>query len=151
MVYNVKCPHCGATTLFDDTKASIFCTSCGKVMYNPSVPVSAPQPATTAPVNAVQPQYYDGPNLYVTYSTAYAGYPLVVMIGDTKETQKCMNGESMAFRLQPGPHVVFLNIGGKKYSRNILIPLNNVPVTIHASYARCAHIAIDQPGGYIVR
>ena len=148
MVYNVTCPHCGGTTLFDDTKASMFCTVCGKEMYNPSVPVSAPRQATNAPVYSAQPQYYDGPNLYINYSTSYPGYPLTVMIGTTQETRKCMNVESMAFRLQPGPHVIYLLIGGRKYSRNIMIPMSNAPVTIYASLDRCAHINIDQPGGY---
>ena len=89
MILNMQCEKCGSPVLFDNFREYMFCWHCGKKIFNPgtvaapaqqlAVPAPAPGPAQLTPVQMVPlnvmsapvQNYYNGPNLIVSYDVRF--------------------------------------------------------------------------------
>lgn len=84
MLFEMKCPSCGATMQFDDTKEFMFCPYCGNKVANLSEKVEVNQNINVSgTVYHVQDRSNE-PNLYISYNSIN---PNVNMV--TRET--CFN------------------------------------------------------------
>ena len=145
MLINMKCPSCGAQTQFDDSKEFMFCQYCGGKVANIAEQLNINQQVSVSgTVVHVQDRSND-PNLYISYNTNNASVGLVSRIVSTGVKNTYVNGQTLSFHLNQGPQTVILKIGKKNYSRNIVIPPDNSPVRIYASFNGRAQISIDQP------
>lgn len=145
MLVNMKCPSCGATMQFDDSKASMDCPYCGNKVANISEQVNVNQNVNVSgTVVHVQDRSND-PNLYISYNTNNPAVGMVSRIVDTGVKGTYVNGQTLTYHLNQGPHTIVLKIGKKNYNRNIVIPPDNQPVRIYASFNGRAQISIDQP------
>ena len=70
---------------------------------------------------------------------------MVSRIVDTGVKGTYVNGQTLSYHLNQGPHTIVLKIGKKNYNRDIVIPPDNQPVRIYASFNGRAQISIDQP------
>lgn len=145
MLFNMKCPSCGATMQFDDTKDSMFCPYCGGKVSNVAEQVNINQQVNVSgTVIHVQDRSND-PNLYISYNTNNPAVGMVSRIVTTGVKGTYVNGQTQSFHLNQGPHTIVLKIGKRNYNRNIVIPPDNQPVRIYASFNGHAQISIDQP------
>ena len=130
MLVDMMCPNCRAKLQFDDSKEVVFCPYCGeKINRSFSHMQSGP----------------DQPNVFISYSSINPAVRMVTRIVSTGVKNTYANGQTMSFRLAPGPQTIVLKIGRKNYARNIVVPSDNTPVRIYASFNGRAQIAIDQP------
>ena len=151
MLFNMKCPSCGATMQFDDTKESMFCPYCGGKVTNLAEQVNINQNVSVnGTVRHVQDRSND-PNLYISYNSNNPAVGMVTRIVTTGVKNTYVNGQTQSYHLNQGPHTVVLKIGKKNYNRNIVIPPDNSPVRIYASFNGRAQIAIDQPNVPVVQ
>lgn len=140
-----KCTSCGATfAQFKDSNNFAYCTYCGGRVVNVTEPKSNPATNNTQ-------SYSNSPNLYISYTSINPNVFMVTRIVSTGVKHTYVNGQTLPFRLAQGPQTIILKIGKKNYSREIVIPSNNVPVRIYASYNGRAQITIDQPPCYLAR
>lgn len=151
MLFNMKCPSCGAIMQFDDTKETMFCPYCGGKVTNVAEQVNINQNLNVSgTVMHVQDRSND-PNLYISYNTNNPAVGMVTRIVTTGVKNTYVNGQTQSYHLNQGPHTVVLKIGKRNYNRNIVIPPDNSPVRIYASFNGHAQIAIDQPNVPIVQ
>ncbi|MBO4450589.1 MAG: hypothetical protein J5777_08375 [Clostridiales bacterium] len=145
MFINSRCPNCGSTVPFDNTREIMFCCYCGGRLdktsviggvFNQQMPVGAP-----APVN----NYAAGPNLIVTYQSQYSDKPFILSILQTKEAVSINPGPPVALRLNPGKQKLFFNVNGKGYVRVVNISPNAGPVRILVTSATVTQIYIQYP------
>ena len=130
MLVDMMCPNCRAKLQFDDSKEVGFCPYCGgKINRSFSHMQSGA----------------DQPNVFISYSSINPAVGMVTRIVSTGVKNTYANGQTMSFRLAPGPQTIVLKIGRKNYARNIVVPSDNTPVRIYASFDGRAQIAIDQP------
>lgn len=130
MLVDLMCPNCRAKLQFNDSKEVGFCPYCGeKINRSFSHMQSGP----------------DQPNVFISYSSINPAVRMVTRIVSTGVKNTYANGQTMSFRLAPGPQTIVLKIGRKNYARNIVVPSDNTPVRIYASFNGRAQIAIDQP------
>lgn len=145
MIINMKCPSCGATMQFDDTKSVMDCPYCGGQVANIAEQLNITQNVNVSgTVVHVQDRSND-PNLFITYNTNNPSVLMVSRIVDTGVKGSYVNGQTQSYHLSQGPHTVVLKIGKKNYSREIVIPSDNQPVRIYASFTGRAQISVDQP------
>lgn len=145
MLINMKCPSCGATMQFDDTQSSMDCPYCGGKMANIAEQVNITQNVNVSgTVVHVQDRSND-PNLFISYNTNNPSVGMVSRIVSTGVKGTYVNGQTLSYHLAQGPHTIVLKIGKKNYNRDIVIPPDNQPVRIYASFNGRAQISIDQP------
>ena len=145
MLFDMKCPSCGASMQFDDSKESMFCPYCGGTVSNIAEQVNINHNINVSgTVVHVQDRSSD-PNLYISYNTNNPGVGMVTRIVDTGVKSTYVNGQTLSFHLAQGQHSIVLKIGKKNYERTIVIPPDNTPVRIYASFNGRAQISIDQP------
>jgi len=162
MILNLHCEKCGSPIVFDDTREFMFCWSCGNKIFNPgtvaapaqqlAVPAPAPGPAQLTPVQMVPlnvmsapvQNYYNGPNLIVSYEAANSSLPLFFRIHTTNEKFYINPGQSISLRLNQGRHALFFGFGSKYYRRDIRIVLGNAPIKAECSWFNRAQIRIIQ-------
>jgi DNA-directed RNA polymerase subunit RPC12/RpoP len=122
-----KCTRCGVA--YDSTERNVkFCKYCGGMVVN----------AQTVP------QQRNNFNLYISYTSFDPNVNMVTRIVSTGMKHNYTSGKTMGFRLAPGRQSIVLKIGRINYNRDVVIPSNNVPVRIYASYSGRAHIVIEQ-------
>ena len=140
-----KCTSCGATfSQFKNSTNFAFCTYCGGKVVN----VTEPKDGN---INYNTQRNSNAPNLYISYASINPNVFMVTRIVSTGAKHTYVNGQTLPFRLAQGPQTIILKIGKKNYSREIVIPSNNTPVRIYASYNGRAQITIDQPPCYLAR
>ena len=145
MLVNMKCPNCAATLQFDDSKESMSCPYCGGEVVNIAEKININQQVNVSgTVVHVQDRSND-PNLYISYNTNNPGVGMVTRIVSTGVKNTYVNGQTLSFHLVQGQQTVVLKIGKKNYSRDIIIPSDNSPVRIYASFNGRAQITVDQP------
>ena len=130
MLIDMKCPSCRASMQYDDSREFMFCPYCSAKVSRGSV-FSQPQS--------------DGPNLFITFNSNNSAVGMVTRIVSTGVKNTYINGQTLSFHLPQGPQTIILKIGKKNYNRNIIIPPDNSPVRIYASFNGRAQITIDQP------
>lgn len=145
MLFDMKCPSCGATMQFDDSKESMFCPYCGGRVTNMAEQVNVNQNINVSGTVVHVQDRSNEPNLYITYNTNNPAVGMVTRIVTTGVKSTYVNGQTLTYHLNQGPHTVVLKIGKKNYNRNIVIPPDNSPVRIYASFNGRAQISIDQP------
>lgn len=145
MLFDMKCPNCGATMQFDDTREVMFCQSCGGRVANIDQNINInKQVNVSGRVVHVRDRSND-PNLIITYQTANPDIKMVSRIVSTGAVGIYTNGKTLSYHLNPGQHTIILKIGIKNYSREIYVPADNTPVRIYATYYKRANISIEQP------
>ncbi len=145
MLVNMKCPSCGATMQFDDTQSAMDCPYCGGKVANITEQVNITQNVNVSgTVVHVQDRSND-PNLFITYNTNNPSVGMVSRIVSTGVKGSYVNGQTQSYHLSQGPQTIILKIGKKNYSRDIVIPPDNQPVRIYASFNGRAQISVDQP------
>lgn len=145
MLVNMKCPSCGATMQFDDSMASMDCPYCGGKVANVAEQVNITQNVNVSgTVVHVQDRSND-PNLFITYNTNNPSVGMVSRIVSTGVKGTYVNGQTLSYHLSQGPQTIILKIGKKNYSRDVVIPPDNQPVRIYASFNGRAQISVDQP------
>lgn len=145
MIVNMKCPSCGATMQFDDSKSVMDCPYCGGKVANVAEQLNITQNVNVSgTVVHVQDRSND-PNLFISYNTNNPAVGMVSRIVDTGVKGTYVNGQTLSYHLNQGPHTIVLKIGKKNYNRDIVIPPDNQPVRIYASFNGRAQISIDQP------
>lgn len=132
MLIDKRCPHCGEAIEFENTMESMFCPFCGGMVTNEAFDLKE------TPIS-------NEPNLYISYNSTDPSVGMVTRIVSTGVKNTYINGQSLSFHLAQGPQTIVLKIGSRNYNRDIVIPSDNSPVRIYASYNGRAHIAIDQP------
>ena len=133
MLVDMICPNCRSMMQFDDSREFGFCPHCGC--------------RVARGFENVQNQV-NQPNVFISYNSSNPAVGMVTRIVSSGVKNTYVNGQTMSFHLAPGPQTIVLKIGRKNYSRNIVVPSDNTPVRIYASYNGRAHIAIDQPSVY---
>ena len=88
--------------------------------------------------------YYNGPNLIVSYEAANSSLPLFFRIHTTNEKFYINPGQSISLRLNQGRHALFFGFGSKYYRRDIRIVLGNAPIKAECSWFNRAQIRIIQ-------
>lgn len=146
MLVNLKCPNCGAT--MDDGRDYLFCPSCGGKIINVAEKVDITHNVNVSgKVVHVQDRTND-PNLYISFNSSNPGVGMVSRIVTTGVKNNYVNGQTLSFHLNQGQHRIIIKIGKKNYARDIIIPNDNSPVRIYASYNGRAQITVDQPNVY---
>ena len=145
MLFDMKCPSCGATMKFDDSRDSMFCPYCGGRVTNLAEQVNINQNINVSGTVVHVQDRSNEPNLYISYNTNNPGVGMVTRIVTTGVKNTYVNGQTLTYHLNQGSHTIILKIGKKNYSRNIVIPQDNSPVRIYASFNGRAQISIDQP------
>ncbi|MBR6405746.1 MAG: DUF4190 domain-containing protein [Lachnospiraceae bacterium] len=135
MLVKMICPRCGASLEIDDQQEIMGCKYCGYQQANLKERVE---------ITHIIDRSND-PNLYISYNTTDPNVQMVTRIVSTGQKNTYINGQSMSFHLPTGQHEIVLKIGKKNYNRTIVIPENNQPVRISASFSGRANIGIDQP------
>ncbi len=130
---------------FDDTRDAMDCPYCGSKVANISEQVNINQNVNVSgTVVHVQDRSND-PNLYISYNTNNPSVGLVFRIVTNGVKGTCMNGQTLSYHLNQGPHTIVLKIGKKNYNRDIVIPPDNQPVRIYAAFNGRGQITVDQP------
>lgn len=146
MLVKMKCPHCGANMEVNDQLDMVFCTYCGTKIANLKERIEVTQNVN---VNGVVRHVMDrsnDPNLIISYATTNPSVVMVVRIVQTGQKNTYLNGQTQTYHLRAGTHQIVLKIGKKNYDRTIVIPADNSPVRINATFnGRRAEITIDQP------
>lgn len=132
MLIDRRCPSCGSRIQFEDTMDSMYCPFCGVMVTNDTY------------------DYQDNsnsnePNLYISFNSTDRSVGMVTRIVSTGVKNTYISGQTLSFHLPQGQQTIVLKIGRINYNRNIVIPSDNSPVRIYASYNGRAHISIDQP------
>ncbi|MBR6321887.1 MAG: DUF4352 domain-containing protein [Lachnospiraceae bacterium] len=135
MLVKMICPRCGASLEIDDAESMMTCKYCGYQQANLTEKVEVTHKVDRS----------NEPNLCITYNTINPNVQMVTRIVSTGQKNTYVNGQTMTFHLPAGPQEVILKIGKKNYSRNIVIPEDNQPVRISASFSGRANIGVDQP------
>ena len=143
MLIDKRCPNCGATMQFEDTMESMFCPFCGGMVTNESFGYNVAPSYQNTPV-------LNEPNLYISFNSTDPSVGMVTRIVSTGVKNTYINGQTLSFHLAQGPQTIVLKIGSRNYNRSIVIPSDNSPVRIYASFNGRAHIAIDQPQPNVV-
>ena len=145
MVVNMKCSSCGATMQFDDTKESMDCPYCGSKVANLAEQVNITQNVNVSGTVVHVQDRSNEPNLYISYNTNNQGVGLVFRIVSNGVKGALVNGQTVSYHLNQGPHTIVLKIGKKNYNRNIVIPADNQPVRIYCAFNGRGQITVDQP------
>ena len=143
MLIDRRCPNCGATMQFEDTMESMFCPFCGGMVTNEAFRYNETQSYQNAPIS-------NEPNLYISFNSTDPSVGMVTRVVSTGVKNTYINGQTLSFHLAQGPQTIVLKIGSRNYNRSIVIPSDNSPVRIYASYNGRAHITIDQPQPNVV-
>ena len=131
---DVSCGSCGQSLMaFNNPKGFVYCPYCGGSV-NKSEKTYKQQVINT-----------NEPNLYITFNTVNPKVGMVTRLVNTGMKNTYINGQTLSFHVGQGYHTIIIKIGAKNYSRNFVIPADNSPVRIYASYNGRAQIAIDQP------
>lgn len=148
MDINVKCPYCGKTTGYDDSKPFGFCMMCGgKIVLSVKQNVNVPPVASVA-YNAPMSSIYGNPNLVISYTSEHPGVYMITTLLSTGASYQYTHGQSMGFTLTPGIHSIDFKIGKRTYRRDVVIYQNTDPVRVLCSWARgTARITIMQAPG----
>lgn len=85
------------------------------------------------------------PNLIINYTSINPSVLSVVAIKAIRQKVRMLSGQTLSFHMPQGEHVIVIKIGKINYKRLIVIPPNNQPVRINASFTGRAQIHIDQP------
>ncbi|MBR3341694.1 MAG: Ig-like domain-containing protein [Clostridiales bacterium] len=133
MIVEMMCPNCRSMMQFDDSRAFGYCPHCGC--------------RVTRGFENVQNQV-NQPNVFISYNSSNPAVGMVTRIVSSGVKNTYVNGQTLSFHLAPGPQTIVLKIGRKNYGRSIVVPSDNTPVRIYASYNGRAHIDIDQPSVY---
>ena len=142
---NMKCSNCGGTMMRDNTTGLVVCQFCGSSnATNPSPRTANQQTNSGMPVNNTQ-AVANTPNLFISFNTSDPRVGMVTRIVSTGVKSSYTNGTTLSYVLTQGPQTIVLKIGRINYNRDIVIPANNTPVKIYASYNGRAQISIDQP------
>lgn len=146
MLVKLQCPHCGASMEVNDSQDKVYCTYCGTEIANLAQRIEITQNVNmSGTVRHVMDRSND-PNLYISYASAVPNVVMIVNVVDSGIKNTYLNGMSQTYHLSQGQHTVVLKIGKKNYNRTIIIPSDNSPVRINATYTgRSAEITIDQP------
>ena len=145
MLVNMKCSSCGATIQFDDTKESMDCPYCGSKVANLAEQVNITQNVNVSGTVVHVQDRSNEPNLYISYNTNNQGVGLVFRIVSNGVKGALVNGQTVSYHLNQGPHTIVLKIGKKNYNRNIVIPADNQPVRIYCAFNGRGQITVDQP------
>lgn len=145
MLISMKCPNCGAEMQFDNTQDSMFCPFCGGKVVNMAQKVDINQNINVSGTVVNVADHTNEPNLYISYNTNNASVGMVTRIVSTGVKSTYVNGQTLSFHINQGPQQIVLKIGKKNYSRDIVIPSDNSPVRIYASFNGRAQITVDQP------
>ena len=141
-----KCTSCGATfNQFRNSNNFMFCTYCGGRVVNVTESTTATRNVSNSGMGG---HSQDSSNVYISFNTINPSIGMVTRIVSTGMKSTFVNGQTMSFRLNQGPQTIILKIGKKNYSRDIVIPPDNSPVRIYASFNGRAQIIIDQPPVY---
>ncbi len=135
MIIKMVCPRCGASMELDEKQETVTCSHCGyQEVYVPE------KIEVTHRIDRA-----NEPNLYISYHTSNPAVHMVTRIVSTGQKNTYVDGQEMSFHLPSGEQLVVLKIGKKNYNRKIVIPPDNQPVRISASFSGRANIGIDQP------
>lgn len=85
------------------------------------------------------------PNLIINYTSCNPSVLAVVAIKAIRTKVRMLSGQSLSFHMPQGEHIIVIKIGRRNYKRAIIIPPNNQPIRINASFTGRAQIYIDQP------
>lgn len=140
------CANCGRTLeKFDNSKKFAFCPYCGGNVYS-NTGMSHVSSQLASGINSINKSSSSNePNLYISFKTVNSSVGMVTRIVSTGVKDTYVDGQTLSFHLAQGHQTIILKIGRKNYSRDIVIPSNNSPVRIYASYNGRAQISIDQP------
>lgn len=146
MLVKLQCPHCGASMEVNNSQDKVFCSYCGTEIANLKEKIEITQNVNmSGTVRHVMDRSND-PNLYISYASAVPNVVMIVNVVDSGIKNTYLNGMSQTYHLSQGQHTVVLKIGKKNYNRTIIIPTDNSPVRINATFTgRNAEITIDQP------
>ena len=145
MLIDMKCSNCGAHMQFDNTREFMFCEYCGHRVANVNEQVNINQQVNVSgTVYHVQDRSNE-PNLYISYNTSNPKVGMVTRIVSTGVKSTYVNGQTLSFHLNQGRQLIVLKIGSRNYNREVVIPPDNSPVRIYASFNGRARISIDQP------
>ena len=139
MLIKMTCPQCGAQMTVDDTREHIFCTYCGYKIENITQKIEV-----SGTVQHIV-DHSNEPNLYINFTTIDSSVSMVTRIVSTGQKNTYINGQTLSFHLPKGKQQIVLKIGRKNYDREIVIPEDNSPVRIYASFNGRNQISIDQP------
>ncbi len=146
MLIQLKCPQCGASMEMDEEQDRIRCPFCGSEVANMKEKIEITKNVTMSGTVRHVMDRSNEPNLYISYTSAVPSVVMVVRMDDAGIRNTFLNGQTQTYHLQQGQHSLVLKIGSNNYSRTIVIPEDNVPVRINASFTgRRAEIMIDQP------
>jgi len=145
MLVNMKCPSCGATMQFDDTRESMDCPYCGSKVANLTEQVNINQNVNVSGTVVHVQDRTNEPNLYISYNTNNPSVGMMFRIVSNGVKGACVNGQTLSYHLNQGPHTIVLKIGKKNYNRDIVIPPDNQPVRIYAAFNGRGQITVDQP------
>ena len=156
--YKAVCEHCGREVIIDadnsphKAAASVICASCGQSLDSFDKPKSFKFcPYCGGSVTKAENEYMqqvtntNEPNLYISFNTINPKVGMVTRLVNTGQKNCYVNGQTLSFHVGQGYHTIIIKIGAKNYSRNFVIPPNNSPVRIYASYNGRNQIQIDQP------
>ena len=156
--YKAVCEFCGREAIINSDNSplkkndSTICASCGQSLDqfdNPKqfkfCPYCGGSVKKDTPSYKMQNTRKNEPNLYISFNTINPNVGMVTRIVSTGKKNSYVNGQTLSFHLAQGFQTIILKIGIKNYSRNIVIPSDNSPVRIYASYNGRAQITIDQP------
>ena len=135
MIIKMICPRCGASMEIDDKQETFTCSHCGYQEVNVAEKIEITH----------RVDHSNEPNLYISYHTSNPTVHMVTRIVSTGQKNTYVDGQEMSFHLPAGEQVIVLKIGKKNYNRKIVIPPDNQPVRISASFSGRANIGIDQP------
>lgn len=142
---NVICTSCGARVPIINTSGIVFCQFCGNKNTVVTPKGNNYQQVNNSVSANTVPNKTAGPNLFITYNTVDPRVGMITRIVSTGVKNTYANGTTLSFCLPQGHQTIVLKIGRINYNRNIVIPSNNSPVKIYASYNGRAQISIDQP------
>ena len=150
MLVKFFCTKCGNKIESDDSRESIFCMRCGSRETVPrrgfAQQTAAPaQPAAPAQTAApVQPAPKE-PNLVVSYMSINPSVTMILEIPAITQSFMFQSGYRGAYSLVPGQHRIVLQIGRKRYARNVFLSSQGQPVIVDASWDGRARIDVKQP------
>ena len=145
MLFQMKCPQCGADLIFDDSKEYMFCNFCGAKIANIEERRTININKTVSGEVTYKRDTSNDPNLLISYSTVETALTMVSVIKETRDKWIYTNGQSMSYRLSPGRYELIIQVGKRKWSRFVFIPSDNTPVQVQVVFTGSTKILIQQP------
>lgn len=141
MLIEMKCPNCGASLDFDNTKEFVFCSHCGTKIANIDENINVNHSGEVT----LKRDKSEDPNLIISYATIQPLVCLSTIIKPIKEQWIYSQNQNKSYRLAPGKYVIVFGIGRRRWSKTVYIPNDNTPVSIQVVFNNRTVINIQQP------